>query len=140
MVWAEFKRFSRGPPPQESWIGPDSKTAEPDLGWKEPFSQRFHKLSKPALDEIISTLLAAPVEHGVASEWTLTDGLMQRLCSAARCGPQRGWRTCCRVWDAFCGKSPACFAIMICHFGDTSTRVLACRCRGQHGGNSPEMT
>lgn len=67
----------------ERWSTP---TASPnsDLGWAEPFSQRFHKLSKSALDDIIHTLLLVPVQHGEMTEWTITDGQMQRLCAQAR--------------------------------------------------------
>lgn len=87
-MWPEVMKVPRSRPRvAERWSGPAGQSnSENELSWKEPFSQRFHRLSKHALDEIIETLLALPVEHGVATKWTLTDGQMQRLCSAARCG------------------------------------------------------
>lgn len=84
-MWRDGLLKSRPKTAPERWTGPSGESkAETELSWKEPLSQRFHKLSKHALDEIIETLLKFPLEHGVATKWTLTDGQMQRLCSAAR--------------------------------------------------------
>ncbi len=64
---------------------PGSEELTIDLGWKEGFSQRFHKLSPAALDKVIASLLAVQYERGRQGPLDIGEGEMQKLCSAARC-------------------------------------------------------
>ncbi len=72
-----------------------------DLGWKEGFSQRFHKLSPAALDKVIASLLAVQYERGRQGPLDIGEGEMQKLCSAARCVSILGLAIV-RFADGFC--------------------------------------
>ena len=67
-----------------------------DLGWKEGFSQRFHKLSPAALDKVIASLLVVQYERGRQGPLDIGEGEMQKLCSAARCVSNTGSRAIVR--------------------------------------------
>ena len=56
-----------------------------DLGWQEGLSQRFHRVSQSALDNLIALLLAVKYQRGRQAPLEVSTGEIQRLCSAARC-------------------------------------------------------
>ena len=80
---------------------PDEEELKINLGWKEGFSQRFHRLSPAALDKAIASLLAVQYQRGRQAPLDISNGDMQKLCSAARCVSITGSRHRA-VPDGFC--------------------------------------